>query len=91
MLTVYKYPLPIGDAFTIDMPDGAEIITAQVQHGKPCIWAIVNTAAQNVTRTFRLAGTGSDLSDIIPMGRHYIGTFQLLSGGLVFHLWEITP
>ena len=86
MRTVYKYPLLLEDTQEIEMPGGSQILTVQVQRDQPCVWALVETQSQLVNRTFRVAGTGHD----IPYGPEldYIGTFQLQSGLLVFHVFE---
>ena len=81
---VYKYPLPVGDWVTVTMPDGAEPLCVQVQHGEPCLWARVAPGNPPVAHHFRIAGTGHDLGS--NLGRH-IGSFQLAGGALVFHVF----
>jgi hypothetical protein len=90
MLTVFKYPFAMDDAFEIKMPHGAEILCVQVQHGQPCMWAKVETAHEEKPRHFRLAGTGHPLGDGAA-SMAYIDTFQLHGGSLVFHLFEAVP
>lgn len=36
---IYKYQVPMLDKFSIDMPEGAELLTVQMQGETPCIWA----------------------------------------------------
>lgn len=87
MRTVYKYPLlPIGDNIVLSLPAGATVLSVQVQHGEPCVWALVDTDAPLVKRSFRLAGTGHPLPNA-PLA--HLGTFQLEGGSLVFHLLEV--
>lgn len=84
---IWKYPLEqIADTIGIDMPKGAEILTLQMQNSEPCIWAFVNPEAKKEKRFFRIIGTGHLIE---PEERKYIGTFQLMSGALVFHLYEL--
>lgn len=84
--TIYKYPIPIEDAFRLELPEGAEVLTVQVQSGKPCIWAKVNKETNAVERRyFHLHGTGHDLH---PSAGRYVGTFQMYEGALIFHLFE---
>ena len=88
MKRVYKYAIPVGDFRDVALPEGAEILTVQVQHDEPQLWAVVDPEAPLVTRRFRLLGTGHSTDNDV--GRHnYIGTYQLHDGGLVFHLFEL--
>lgn len=83
--TIWKYKLPSTTSF-FEMPEGAEILTVQLQNGTPCIWAIVNPDAKLEERTFVFVTTGGH----IPAGdnQKYIGTFQLYDQQLVLHLFE---
>lgn len=83
-MKVFKYELPVTDIFTLELPQEAEVLTVQVQYGKPCIWARVNPDAKTEERKFRIAGAGND----VEADARYIGTFQLENGSLVFHLFE---
>jgi hypothetical protein len=84
--TVYIYPIEVTDQQVISLPEGAEILTAQVQRGQVCLWARVDAAnsATLTERKIRVAGTGHSVS----LAWHYIGTVQLLGGDLVFHFFE---
>lgn len=88
MKIVYKYELPIADRCMIRMHEEAEILCVQVQNGKPCIWALVDTDNHLYDYEFRIAGTGHDLA-LEPGEGEYVGTFQLASGALVFHVFAI--
>jgi len=85
MMRIYKYPLgePSG-TIAIEMPKGAKVLTVQAQRDVPCISALVDPEAETVVRCFRLYGTGHAVSLDLP----YVGTFQLLEGALVFHLFD---
>ena len=88
MKTIWKFGLGTKDDFTINMPTGAKILAVQIQHGKPCIWAMCDDGASGDKRRFRIFGTGQ----LIPgaEGLKYIGTFQVYDGDLVFHVFEET-
>jgi hypothetical protein len=81
---IWKYPIDISQApLAISMPFGARILTLQVQHGVPCLWALVNPTATKVARPFVVVGTGHKTP------RHageYVGTWQ--DGPYVWHLFE---
>lgn len=82
---IYKYELPeLGAWITMHMPDGAQPLCVQVQHGKPYMWARITVGSPPVMHHFRIAGTGHDLGSNV--GSH-IGSFQLDGGALVFHVF----
>ena len=87
-MKIYKYPFEVTGLVKIAMPANAQILTVQTQHETPCIWAIVDTEHTMETRTFHVFGTGHSL-DIDLLRSKYIGTFQLLNGQFVGHLFEV--
>ena len=88
MLSIFKYPIPMDDYCSLDLPKGAKILTVQEQHGEPQIWALVDPEKQTEIRNFRLAGTGHPIKEKEEDLSH-IETFQMMNGTLVFHLFEI--
>lgn len=88
--TVWKFPLPFPgpDVFEIAMPAGADILTVQVQHGEPRVWALVQDDVPMLPRRLRIAGTGHPIDETI---LRYVGTFQVAGGSLIFHLFEVRP
>ncbi len=87
-MKVFKYPIPTKDSFSLLLPKEAKILAVQTQKNNPCIWALVDTNAPNETRRFRLAGTGHPIDENMD-DLNYIGTFQMLDGVLIWHLFEI--
>ena len=85
MKTIYKYPLSFEDRFLIDMPDGAQPLSLQMQHGVPCLWAMVDTNAPTVKRALYCRGTGHD-ADAIGNAEH-LGSVQMQGGALIFHFF----
>lgn len=83
-------------SFAIVMPKDAEILTVQLQGGKPVLWALVETEtaiAPNVDRHFELLVTGGplDTHDALAFdaGRlRYVNTFQFNDWALVYHLFQ---
>ena len=86
MNTIYKYPVAIG-SFGLDLPKDAEVLTVQVQQGKPMMWVLQNTNKSIMTRSFTVCGTGHEV-ELLPPSYKYIGTFQLKDGYFVGHLFE---
>ena len=84
---VWKFPVEAFDIAEVRMPQGAKILTAQVQNGGLQVWAQCDPEAPLVTRYIGVAGTGhprDDLNDAT-----YIGTVQLFTGQLVFHVFDM--
>ena len=86
MRTIHKYPVSVTDEFVINMPRGAEILSIDLQNDMPYMWVLVDTNNNSKIRKFRVFGTGQ--LDI-PYGVKYIGTFIILCGNFVGHLFEI--
>tara|TARA_R110000796_G_scaffold248884_1_gene376175 strand:- start:158 stop:424 length:267 start_codon:yes stop_codon:yes gene_type:complete len=84
MERIFKYPVPVTDFFTLELPTNYRILTVQIQYGDPYLWAVVNDEYSNTEALFKLYGTGSPIDD---HGERYVGTFQLRS--LVFHLFHV--
>lgn len=87
MRTIWKYPLQSTDVQSIGLPEGAKILTVQVQQDEVCMWACVNPNKQLEPRTIHIYGTGYDVQNSEQL--KYISTFQLHNGNLVFHAFEL--
>lgn len=83
MKRIYKYQLSITRVQEVVMPTGAKLLTAQMQGGMICVWAMVREGAELVKRRFSIVGTGhqSDLSE-----KNYVGTVQ--DDGFVWHVFD---
>ena len=86
MATIWKYVLELTDTQTVEMPDGAEILSVANQGDSACIWAIVDPEQEKRTRTIEIFGTGHPVPSA---SRRFIGT--ALFGPLVFHFFEANP
>lgn len=86
---IFKYPVPIEDTFTIEMPEVCEILDVQVQHGEPVMWAFVAPYSPIVSRQFRLIGTGHPVDAEERYRLDHVGSFQMVEGSAVFHLFEV--
>jgi hypothetical protein len=84
---VHKYAIG-EDRSLIRMPVGARVLTVQMQGDNPQLWALVDVSKGTEVREFLTIGTGHTLP--IPAHRlTYVNTFQILSGRLVFHVFEV--
>jgi hypothetical protein len=86
---IWKFPLRNDfDRQVIAMPQGAEILSLQMQCDTPTIWAIVDTRDEQEDRAFICTGTGLDLGQHGVRGGKYLATVQA-KGGLVWHWFEL--
>lgn len=83
MKRIYKYPVLLG-AQSIPMPEGAQVLTAQLQQGQINIWALVDPNAEEVINVIEVYGTGHDLKDTTDK-HNYIGSVQ--QGPFVWHVF----
>lgn len=83
--TIYKYGLGgLNSHITVEMPEGADVLTFQYQADQPCIWALVDTERPAVIRHFLIHGTGHAFNG---QEDRYVGTAQ--RGPFVWHLFEM--
>lgn len=85
---IYKYPFEVADVIDLVMPRGAEILTIQTQGRLPTIWAKVCCDGPTEHRVFRCYGTGHPIDPALHL--IYVGTFQLMGGNFIGHLFEVT-
>lgn len=89
MRKIWKCELSKVDEQTISLPKESQILTVQIQHGKICIWVLVEPDLPLEERIFEIYGTGEVIKESFSLvTREYIGTFQCNGGDLVFHLFE---
>lgn len=86
MKTIWKFPLQMKGFQTIEMPEGAKILSVQPQGESVCLWALVESTNQMERRGIVIVGTGHDCE-----WRNldqFIDTFQMMNGALIFHAFE---
>lgn len=90
-MIIWKFQIgELADVVEIDMPKGAQILTIQMQHGNPCIWAVVDPLEKSVRRGIAIHGTGHNINTAKKyIAEGYIGTFQLDNGSLIFHAFDM--
>ena len=86
MKTIYKYKLEVEDSQVVKMPMGAEILKVDTQRARPCLWAMVETDHILEDRIIIMRGTGHPAIGLTK--ENYLGSFILLGGDLVFHVFE---
>jgi len=84
---IFKYEIEIKDGQYIDMPAGAQVLSAKEQNGKLCIWCLVDTRCSNKPKQIMIVGTGHDIHfDIGEYSLNFVDTV-LMSNSLVFHVF----
>lgn len=82
--TIWKFLLELTDGQVLMIPEGAEVLTVQLQNGEPCLWAIVNPEHGPEPRRFEIHRTGNPIAAFAE--RRYIATFQ--QPPFVWHVFE---
>lgn len=85
-MRIWKWELLITDTNILSMPDGAKVLTVQMQGSTPKLWAMVDEKAPIVNRKFETYGTGNPMPDSF-LGA-YVGTYQMYNGSPVFHVFD---
>jgi hypothetical protein len=74
MKTIHKYPLLSCATQSVQVPQGAELLSVQVQDNNIFFWALVQTARKSTSLRVEIVGTG------LPANyskEAYFGTVQL--------------
>lgn len=90
MKTIHKYTLadnPTSQTQLVEMPEGAEILTAQIQFGEICLWAKVDTERSNTGRLIAIRATDQMIKSASII-ETYIATVQ--HGAFVWHIFELS-
>jgi hypothetical protein len=87
MKIIWKFELDQKSKI-LNLPKDTEILTVQIQHGTPQLWVLVDPKKQKEQRCFETIGTGHQIPYDIGITRTYIGTFQLMNGALIYHVFE---
>jgi hypothetical protein len=84
MKTIWNYPLEVTDLQTLKIPQGAQILSAQIQSGQLMLWALVDTSNPCEKVKIEVVGTGNPIADAC---RKYISTVQM--GPFVWHVFQL--
>ena len=87
MEKIYKYELEITNLQSVSMPIGANVISANVQNGKLCIWALVDTRNSDKNKSIAVAGTGYEIDFTVSDYDFYFVDTVMMSDILVLHVY----
>lgn len=91
MKTIWKYQLAVTDEQLIEMPVTPKLLSVAVQNNVPCLWAVVDPKKFLKKYKIYIFGTGEPFPDNDPgfFNLKFIGTFMLLDGSFVGHVfWD---
>ena len=88
MKTIYKYPIPVEDAFTLELPTNVNILHISTQNNKPYMWCLIDTEDKVSPRLFRLYGTGHEIIQPKTGTYVFLGSFEMFQAAYVWHLFE---
>lgn len=86
MRAIWKWTLQTIDEQTLRIPNGAEFLAIQVQNLRPVLWGHVE--ATNELENIRLITYGTGHITRLEDGDEYLGTYQLLGGQFVGHVFK---
>lgn len=90
MKTIYKYKVKPQETQEVEMPVGAQLLTAQVIDVNVWIWALVDTEVQEKElRRVAVLKTGQEIT-LNTDQLLYINSVQFGGGELVLHVFEYT-
>lgn len=91
---VWKFELELRSGVQrVGLPRNSKVLSFDVQHDIPCIWALVDPEPEGVSgveeRQFVLTGTGHTIE--VPAGRKllHVGTALHVGGTFVWHVFEL--
>ena len=88
MRSIYKYEI-IEQGMSLSAPI-TKFLSVQVQHGKMCIWAEVDTEMKDRHFLFTIIGTGWEFDKINNFDKTtYLGTVQYLGGDYIWHIYYL--
>lgn len=83
-MRVYKYELPLAGKVKVKMPGFIAPLSAQNQHGRLILWALVVPGAAEHDHEFNVVLTGHDEVDSSWV---YLDTVQFDQGSYVVHVF----
>ena len=86
MRVIQKFPCELAKRFVLEMPEGAELISFQMQGGRAQLWAVVDPGARLCHRTFALRMTGHLY---LEEPGTFVGTVQVPERGVDLHLFAL--
>ncbi len=84
--TIWKFVLEDAGEQQIEMPKGARVLSAEEQHDKIVLYALVDPLAEKEARTVWTFGTGHRVHDRAAHAQ-FVGTVKMEGGLWMFHIF----
>ena len=91
---VLKYQMPVLEYFTLELPEGAEVLRVDDQDGLLWLWALVDTRQPASLRHFVALKTGGQPPEVFhrSLGRRYLGFVRIfVQMELGLYIFEVEP
>ena len=89
MYTIFKYQIPVQEKFTLNLPDGANIIRVEDVDGMFFMWAMVDTEKEPTKRYFECYKPGMPIVTE-PSKLKFLGTCKLfIMQELCLYVFEV--
>ena len=86
-MTVWKFELAVASACEVLIPKGWRPLAVQMQDETPCLWALVDPAAESEPVGIVCYGTGHPVMNAEQLD--YLGTIQIAGGEFIFHYFAV--
>lgn len=85
---IWKFELPLGvpETVEVDMPDGAQMLSAINQREKLVVYAMVNPKVKARKHKFRVIETGEEFK--LTVNHAFVGTVSFRNGDYIVHVFE---
>lgn len=72
--TIFKYQMPVLEKFSMELPEGAQILRVTDQNGMFWLWALVDIRKPTTLRHFRAFKCGAPIPDDVDFEKlEYLG------------------
>lgn len=85
-MKIWKFDLTLDERQELELPEGAEILTAQLQMGVVRLWALCDGRAALTKRVIATYWAGNVIPD---NAGTYIATVQSHGGQRLYHVFEL--
>jgi hypothetical protein len=86
---IWKYEIEVSNDHVLDIPAHSELLYLGTQDDKIYLWVMLDPYTKGVKRHFRTVGTGHPIEENEDEKLMYVGSYQLLNGKFVGHVFEI--
>jgi hypothetical protein len=86
-VVIWKFSIDLQQEQGVEIPKGAQVLTAQIQRSKISLWAKVDPHAPHILMTVLVLATGQDCDEKTFKEMRYLSTVQSNQGEFVWHVF----